>query len=99
MADGRVGAGVASIKKRIASSDCNLSTRSGSEVTGHTRSDHRGARGRWYVDSSPGYLLPITHIGPLPGAESHGGSLPDPFGTFYDHRVCSNDAAIEVWAY
>jgi hypothetical protein len=82
-----------------ATSDCNLSTRSGASATDYTASGHRGALGRWYVDSSFGYLLPITHIGPMPGAESHGGSLPNPYCTFYDHRVCTYDAAIEVWAY
>ena len=79
--------------------DCLLSTRSGASATDYTTSGHAGAITRWYVDSSFGYILPHTHLGPIAGGTSHGGSTPNPYCTFYDARACPQPSKFHVWIY
>jgi hypothetical protein len=79
--------------------DCMLSTRSGPDATDYTTSGHGGAITRWYVDSSFGYIFPPTHLGPIAGGTGHGGSTPNPYCTFYDHRACPQPAEMQVWIY
>ncbi|MED5528103.1 MAG: fibrinogen-like YCDxxxxGGGW domain-containing protein, partial [Actinomycetota bacterium] len=79
--------------------DCLESTRSGPSATDYTTSGHAGALTRWYVDGSFGYILPHTHLGPVSGGHSHGGSLPNPYCTFYDSRTCPQPSKFHVWVY
>ena len=84
----------------LSSSDiCNASTTAGPNDTNRTQSGHPGTLTRWYVDSSFGYIWPDTHIGPISGGASQGGSLPPTYCTYYDGRHCPQNSQFEVWAY
>jgi hypothetical protein len=76
---------------------CNASTRGGPNATSYQQTGHPGFLSRWYVDGDFGYLLPVTHVGAVPGAQAH--SSPNPFCTYYDHRNCRQATSIEVWVY
>ncbi len=82
-----------------AGDNCNASTTAGPNDTNRTQSGHAGTLTRWYVDSSFGYIWPSTHIGPISGGTSHGGSLPPTYCTYYDGRHCPQNSQFEVWAY
>lgn len=79
---------------------CNRSTREGPHAANQIQSGHKGMLGRWYVDGTLGYLLPLTHIGPIEGGTAHAnGELPLTYCTWYDERTCPTNSQIEIWAY
>ena len=77
---------------------CNSSTTVGPASTSYVQSWHTGSLSRWYTDAAFGFIWPNTHIGPVPGGTDHGGGLPNPYCTWYDHRVCPTESTFDIWA-
>ena len=87
--------------KLAPSHTCNKSTTTGPEAADLVSSGHSGSLSRWYNDAALGYIWGGigTHIGPMAGGTSHGGSQPPTYCTWYDSRVCPVNTAIEIWVY